>query len=148
MSTSGAASASLPSDARSNERPSPNAADFTSRKLPETQTDEPISPLVYWPSRPKNPDDGHPASDWVSSLCIVQKSLHVLDGCGERQRRDRSALAVKGQHVIAACRAITENENLAPSFGAQVDEFVPGAAQEAGEIEVARLERNLARHRL
>src|SRR4051812_16967572 len=59
MSTSGAASASLPSDARSNERPSPNAADFTSRKLPETQTDEPISPLVYWPSRPKNPDDGH-----------------------------------------------------------------------------------------
>jgi hypothetical protein len=38
-------------------------------------------------------------SGWVGSLCIVQQSLHVLDGCGECQRRDRSALAVKGQHV-------------------------------------------------
>jgi hypothetical protein len=32
------------------------------------------------------------------------------------------ALAVKGQHVIASHRAITEDENLVPTFGTQVDE--------------------------
>src|SRR3979411_2344581 len=72
---------------------------------------------------------------------IVQESLHIFDGCGERQRRDRPALAVKGQHVIPAGRTITEDENLAPAFGAKADEVVAGAAQKAGEIKIARLER-------
>ena len=52
-----------------------------------------------------------------------------------------SGVAVEGQHVVAARRAITEDENLAPAFGAQVDEVIARAAQKAGEIEVARLER-------
>ena len=50
-------------------------------------------------------------------------------------------VAVERQHVIAPRRAIAEHENLAPAFGAQVDEVVAGAAQKAGEIEIARLER-------
>ena len=55
-------------------------------------------------------------------------------------------MAVKGQHVVAARRPIAEDEDLAPAFGAQVDEAVARAAQEAGEVEIARLERrSLAR---
>ena len=73
----------------------------------------------------------------------MQQSLHVLDGCGERQRRNGRAVAVERQHVVASRRAIAEDEDLAPAFGTQVDEVVAGAAQEAGEIEVARLEREL-----
>ena len=57
---------------------------------------------------------------------------------------ERCAVAVERQHVVAARRAIPEHEDLAPAFGAQVDEVVARAAQKAGEIEVARLERGFA----
>jgi hypothetical protein len=52
-----------------------------------------------------------------------------LMGCGERQRWDRGALAVKSQHVVAARRSVAEDKNLATTFGAQVDEVVARAAQ-------------------
>jgi hypothetical protein len=54
------------------------------------------------------------------------------------------ASTIEGQHVVAARRPIAEHEDLARAFGAQVDESVPRAAQDAGEIEVARLERRFA----
>src|ERR1700730_11007667 len=76
----------------------------------------------------------------IGASRIVQESLHIFDGCGERQRRDRPAMAIKGNHVIPARRTITEDENLAPALGAKVDEVVAGAAQKAREIEIARLE--------
>jgi hypothetical protein len=52
-------------------------------------------------------------------------------------------LAVKRQDVIVAGFAITEDEDLASAFGAQIKEVVARAAQEAGEIEVAGFERAL-----
>ena len=52
---------------------------------------------------------------------------------------DGGALTVKGQDVIAARRAIAENENLAPTFVTQGDQVVACAAQETGEVEVASL---------
>ena len=61
--------------------------------------------------------------------------------------RTLPAVAVERQHVVAARRTVPEHEDLAPAFGAQVDEVVAGAAQKAGEIEVACLERGfVARH--
>ena len=59
--------------------------------------------------------------------------------------RTAGAVAVEGHHVVAARRAIPKDEDLAPPFGAQVDQVVACAAQEAGEIEVARLERGRCR---
>ena len=85
---------------------------------------------------------------WVGSLCIVQQRLHVLDGGGERQRRNGGAVAVERQHVVAPRRSIAEDEDLAPAFGAQVDKVVARAAQKAGEVEVARLERGLVAFRI
>ena len=55
-------------------------------------------------------------------------------------------VAVERQHVVAARRTITEHKDLASAFGAQVDEVVARAAQKAGEVEVARLERDLVHH--
>ena len=72
-------------------------------------------------------------------------SLMVAENASGRNGR---AVAIERQHVIAARRAITEDEDLAPAFGAQVDEVVARAAQKAGKIEVARLERDLATVRI
>ena len=88
---------------------------------------------------------GLPGIVVVGSLAIVQQRLHVLDGGGESQRPNGGAVAVERHHVFAPGRAIAKHEDLAPAFGAQVEQFVAGAAQEAGEIEVARLERGLRR---
>ena len=74
---------------------------------------------------------------------IVQQRFHVFDGRGKSQRRDRRALAIERQHIIAAGRTIAEDEDLAPAFGAQIEEVIARAAQEAGEIEVAGFERAL-----
>ena len=63
---------------------------------------------------------------------------------GERQRWNSRAVAVERQHVVAPRRAVAEHEDLSWPFGAQVDEVVARAAEEAGEIEIARLERDLA----
>jgi hypothetical protein len=50
----------------------------------------------------------------------------------------RCAVAVEREHVVAARRSVTKYEYPAAFLGAEVDEFVTRAAQEAGEIEVPR----------
>lgn len=55
------------------------------------------------------------------------------------------AVALERQHVIAPARPIAEDEDLSSSLGAQIEQFVSGAAQEAGEIEVSGLEPVLPR---
>ena len=73
----------------------------------------------------------HCAADPFMSLMVAAKAS------GGTLRR----VAIEGHHVVAARRAIPEDENLAPPFGAQIHKLVARAAQKAGEIEVARLER-------
>jgi hypothetical protein len=58
----------------------------------------------------------------------------------EKARPRRCALAVERQNVVAGGRPVAEDKDLAPAFGAQADEVVAGAAQEAGEIEGMRFE--------
>src|SRR5262245_17224070 len=60
------------------------------------------------------------------------------------QWANAAGVAIERQYVLTACRAITEDENLAPAFGTQVDEVVARAAQKAGEVEVACLEQEVA----
>jgi hypothetical protein len=60
---------------------------------------------------------------------------------GEGQRPNADGVAVEGHHVVPSCGAVLKNEDLAPSFGAKVEQLVADAAREAGEIEVAGLER-------
>ena len=75
----------------------------------------------------------------------MQQRLHVLDGGEKREGRHRRPVAVERKHVLAPGRAVPEDEHLAPSLGAQIEQFVSGAAQEAGEIEVSGLEPVLPR---
>jgi hypothetical protein len=70
----------------------------------------------------------------------VQQRLHVLDRCGERQRGDGRAVVVERQYVIAARRAVSEDEDLALPFGAKVNQVVSRVPLETGQIEVPRLE--------
>jgi hypothetical protein len=62
-----------------------------------------------------------------------------MRGAERRLRRHKS------HHVFAPGWAIAEHKDLAPPFGAQVDQIVARATQVAGEIEIARLERDFAR---
>jgi hypothetical protein len=78
------------------------------------------------------------ASVSSASLCIVQQRLPVLDRGGKRERRNGSTLTVEREHIVAPCRTIAEDKDLAHAIGGQVEQFVPGAAQKTGEIEVAR----------
>src|SRR5690606_25035033 len=71
---------------------------------------------------------------------IVQQSLHVLDGGGEGQRPNAGRVAIEGHHIGAPRGAIPKYEHLAPALVAQVHQFVAGATEETGEIEIARLE--------
>lgn len=58
-----------------------------------------------------------------------------------------AAFSVERHHVVAPRRAIAEYEDLAPAIGSKVEQLVAGATQEAGEIEVACLERDAVRWR-
>ncbi len=73
----------------------------------------------------------------------MQQPFHVLDGGGEGQRPNADGVAIEGHHVVPSCGAVLEDEHLALAFGPKVEQFVARAAQEAGEIEVAGLERRL-----
>jgi hypothetical protein len=75
----------------------------------------------------------------------VQKSLHVLDGGCESQRPNAGGVAIEGHHVAAPRRAISKDEHLCAGPRPQLQKVVAGAAQEAGEIEIACLERGSAR---
>ena len=75
---------------------------------------------------------------------IVQQSFHVLDGSGEGQGPYAGRVAIEGHHVGAPRGAIPEDEHLAPALVAKVHKLVAGAAQEAGEIRIARLERGMS----
>jgi hypothetical protein len=68
-----------------------------------------------------------------------------FDRGGESQGPDAGGVAIEGHYVVPPCSAILKDEDFTPAFGAQVEQLVPGAAQEAGEIEIARLERDLPR---
>src|SRR5262249_54408712 len=91
-----------------------------------------------------SPPSDASASIWIFVPSrIVEESLHILDRRGERERWNGSAVAVERHHVVAPRGAIPEHENLTPALVAEVQQFVAGPAQEAGEVEVARLKRNL-----
>src|ERR1700752_1569685 len=75
----------------------------------------------------------------VCGSAIVQQSFHVLDGGGERERSNGGAVAIEGHPVVAPRSAILKDEDLPPPFVAKVQKLVAGAAQEPGEVEVARL---------
>ena len=83
------------------------------------------------------------------SICVMPLCSRAFMSLmvAENASGERCGVAVKRQHVVAARRAVAEDENLAPAFGAQVDEVVARAAQKAGEIEVARLERGFVARR-
>jgi len=68
----------------------------------------------------------------------VQKSFHIFDGGGERQRRHGGAVAVEGQNVGLTVGAILKYKNLTTAFGAQIKEGISCAPQEAGEIKIPR----------
>src|ERR1700730_7236228 len=91
---------------------------------------------------------GRSASFCVGSLRIVQQRLHVLYGRRKCDGRHGGPVAVEGHDVHPARCSIREYEDLTPAFGAQVEQLVPGAAQEAGEIKIARLERDHPRRNL
>src|ERR1700675_633040 len=59
----------------------------------------------------------------VGASRIVQQCLHVFDGRGERERRNGGAVAIERQHVVTPRRSIAKNEDLAPPFSPQVDQF-------------------------
>ena len=59
---------------------------------------------------------------------------------GEGQWANAGRITVEGHHVITTRGAILKDENLARPFGSKALKFVTRQAQEAGEIEVARLE--------
>jgi hypothetical protein len=85
------------------------------------------------------------ASLCVGSLRIVQQRLHVLYGRRKCEGRNGGSVPIKRHHVFAPGWAIAEHKDLAPPFGAQVDQIVARTTQVAGEIEIARLERDFAR---
>jgi len=83
------------------------------------------------------------ALEWgaIGASAIVQQSLHVFDGSREGQRPNADGVTVEGHYVVASRGTILKDERLALAFGAKVEQFVSGAAQEAAEIEVAGFER-------
>jgi hypothetical protein len=64
----------------------------------------------------------------------------VLDCGGEGQGPNACRVAVEGDHIVAPRCPILKDEDLALAFRAKVEQFVAGATQEAGEIELAGLE--------
>src|SRR3954449_12269659 len=60
---------------------------------------------------------------------IVEERLHALDGGSESERANLAALTVESDHVIAPGWPVLKHKDLAPAFGAQVEQIVADAAQ-------------------
>src|SRR5437868_2677330 len=67
---------------------------------------------------------------------------------GESERANPGGVAKERDHVIAPGGSILKCEDLALAFGAEVEQLVARAAQEAGQIKVSGLERPLPNYRL
>jgi hypothetical protein len=71
---------------------------------------------------------------------IVEKPLHVLDCRRESLWLHGCRIAIEGDHIVTARALIAEDEHFPPAFVSKSKKRVSGTAQEAGEIEIPRLE--------
>jgi hypothetical protein len=70
----------------------------------------------------------------------VEQRLHVFYRRGKCERPNAAGVAIERHYIVAAPWAVLEHEHFPAAFITEIEQFIAGASQKAGEVEISGLE--------